>query len=110
MSRLTSSLIAAAVLGQLVAQLGWIDPLFILLVLAGPLVTGAIAAAHDVRYRWVAVLWCSTGVGMAWSDWLVNREDVAFHLGTAVVMPLLAGAGYGVVRLATRGRRVADAA
>ena len=109
MSRLTSSLIAAAVLGQLVAQLGWIDPLFILLVLAAPLVTGAIAAAQGVRYRWIAVLWCSTGIGMAWSDWVVNHEDVAFHLGTAVVMPLLAGVGYGVVRLATRGRRVAGA-
>lgn len=109
MSRLTSSTIAAALLGQLVAQLGWIDPLFILLVVAAPLVSGAFAAAQRVRYLWIAVLWCSAGIGMTWSDWLVNREDVAFHLGTAVVMPLLAGAGFGLVRLATRGRRVVDA-
>jgi hypothetical protein len=109
MSRLTSSTLAAALLGQVVAQLGWIDPLFLLLVLAAPVVTGAVAAAQDVRYLWIAVLWFSVGIGMTWSDWVVNREDVAFHLGTAVVMPLLAGAGYGVVRLATRGRRAARA-
>ena len=41
---------------------------------------------------------------MAWSDWVVNREDVAFHLALAVVMPLLAGIGYGVVRIGTRRR------
>jgi hypothetical protein len=109
MSRPTSSILVAALLGQVVAQLGWIDPLFILLVLAAPLVTGAVAAAQGVRYLWVAVLWFSTGIGMTWSDWVVNREDVAFHLGTAIVMPLIAGAGFGVVRLATRGRRVAGA-
>jgi len=103
MNRL-SSLVAAAVIGQLVAQLGWIDPLFIPLVLVGPLVSGAIAASRDVRLAWVAVLWISTGVGMAWSDWVVNREDVAFHLALAVIMPLLAGVGFGVVRLTARVR------
>jgi hypothetical protein len=103
MNRL-SSLVAAAVIGQLVAQLGWIDPLFIPLVLVGPLVSGAIAASRDVRFAWIAVLWISTGVGMAWSDWVVNREDVAFHLALAVIMPLLAGVGFGVVRLTARVR------
>ena len=109
MSRITSNLLAAVLLGQVVAQLGWIDPLFVVLVVAGPLVTGALAAAQGVRYRWIAALWCSVGIGMAWSDWVVNHEDVAFHLATAVVMPLLAGAGFGVVRLATRGRRAVGA-
>lgn len=104
MSRLMSSLVGAAILGQLVAQLGWIDPLFLPLVLAGPLVTGAVAASQRVRYAWIALLWCSAGIGMAWSDWVVNQEDVVFHLALGVVMPLLAGIGYGVVRLAT-GRR-----
>ena len=108
MHRLTSSLIAAAVIGQLVAQLGWIDPLFIPLVLLGPIVTGAVAAARRVSYPWIAVLWCSTGLGMMWTDWVVYHEDAVFHLALSVIMPLLAGLGYGVVRLATRpGRRVA---
>lgn len=102
MSRLTTNLVLAAVLGQLVAQLGWIDALFIPLVLAGPPVTGAILASRRVSYAWVAVLWASTGLGMAWSDWIVNHEDVAFHLALAVIMPFLAGVGWGVVRVTRR--------
>jgi hypothetical protein len=103
MNRL-SSLVAAAVIGQLVAQLGWIDPLFVPLVLVGPLVSGAVAASRDVRLAWIAVLWVSAGLGMAWSDWVVNREDVAFHVALSVLMPLLAGVGFGVVRLTARVR------
>jgi hypothetical protein len=99
MARLTSKLLYAALLGQLVAQLGWIDPLFIPLVLLGPPLTGAILASRQVSYAWVAVLWVSTGVGMAWSDW---PSDVVFHLALAVLMPLLAGIGWGAVRLNQR--------
>ena len=104
MSRLTSRLLYAVLLGQLLAQLGWIDPLFIPLVLAGPLLSGAVLAARAVRFAWVALLWASTGVGMAWADWVVNREDVAFHLALALVMPLLAGIGWGAIRLTARRR------
>ena len=105
MSRVTSSIVAAVVIGQLVAQLGWIDPLFIPLVLLGPVITGAVAMARRISYAWIAALWCSAGLGMTWTDWVVNREDVLFHLALAVIMPLLAGIGYGVVGLATRSRR-----
>ena len=104
MSRLTSHALYAAVLGQLVAQLGWIDPLFVPLVLAAPPLTGALLAVNRGGFSWVAVLWASTGLGMLWTDWLVNREDVLFHLALAVVMPLLAGVGWGVVRLSQRRR------
>lgn len=102
MNRILSRPAGAAILGQLVAQLGWIDPLFIPLVLAAPLITGALLAGRRVSYTWVAVLWASVGIGMAWTDWLVNREDVAFHLALAVIMPMLAGVGWGLVRLAQR--------
>ena len=106
MSRLTSSLVTAALLGQLVGLLGWIDPLFIPLVLLGPMITGAVAAASRLSYAWIAVLWCSAGLSMTLTDWVVNREDVVFHLVLSVVLPLLAGAGFGAVRLAGRTRRV----
>ncbi|RYC14588.1 hypothetical protein [Nocardioides zhouii] len=105
MSRFTSRLVLAAALGQLVAQLGWIDPLFVPLVLAGPLLTGAVLAQRRVGYAWVATLWASTGIGMTWADWLVNREDVMFHLALAVVMPLIAGIGWGVVKVTARRPR-----
>jgi hypothetical protein len=107
MSRLTSSLVAAAVVGQLVGLLGWIDPLFIALVLLAPVVVGAVAAARRIAYTWVAVLWCSAGINMMWTDWVVNHEDVIFHLALSVIMPLLAGVGFGVVRAAGRVRRPA---
>ena len=106
MSRLTSSLVTAALLGQLVGLLGWIDPLFIPLVLLGPMVTGAVAAARRLSYAWIAILWCSAGLNMTWTDWLVNHEDVVFHLVLSAVLPLLAGLGFGAVRLAGRMRRV----
>jgi hypothetical protein len=107
MSRLTSRLVVAAVVGQLVGLLGWIDPLFIPLVLLGPVVTGAVAAARRFGLLPVAVLWFSAGLNMAWSDWVVNREDVGFHLVLSVVMPVLAAFGFGVVTLAGRIRRPA---
>lgn len=103
MTRL-SSLTAAAVLGQLVGLLGWIDPLFVPLVLAGPPVTGAVAATRQVGLSWVVVLWVSAGLNMVWTDWVVNREDVAFHVVVSVLMALLAAAGFGAVRLAARVR------
>lgn len=103
----TKNLLIAAALGQLVGLLGWIDPLFIPLVLLGPVVSGAVTAARGTPYSAIAVVWASAGLNMAWTDWVVNREDVAFHLVLSLVMPLLAGAGYGVVRVARVGRRVA---
>jgi len=102
MSRITSNVVSALILGQLVSLLGWIDLLFIPLVLAGPLLSGAILAYLGVTYTWVAALWASTGLGMTWMDWVINREDVAFHLALTVIMPLLAGIGWGAIRLAQR--------
>lgn len=101
------TLAAAALLGQLVGLLGWIDALFIPLVIAAPLVTGAVCASRGVRAAWPAVLWASAGINMLWMDWLLQREDVLFHLGLSVFMALLALAGWGAVALATRSRRAA---
>ncbi len=105
MSRITSNLFAAAVLGHIViGGLGWIGPLFIPLALLGPVVTGAVAAALEISYRWVAVLWFSGGMAWLWTDWVINNEDQVFHAVLAVVMVVLAGIGFGLVRLAGRVR------
>lgn len=95
----------AAVAGHLVGLLGYIDPIYVLLVLAAPLVTGAAAAARKVALLLVVVLWVSAGICMTWVDWALYREDVAFHLVLSVVMPALAAAGYGVVAGIGRLRR-----
>jgi hypothetical protein len=108
MSQLASRVLYAAILGHLVGLLGWIGPLFIPLVLAGPLLSGALLAYRRVSYTWVAVLWTSAGLAMMWTDWLINREDVLFHLGLSVIMPLLAGIGWGVVRLTPRRSSTAN--
>ncbi len=102
MSRLTNSLVAAAVIGQFVGLLGYLDAVFIPFVLAAPLLSGAIAASRRISFAWIAVLWASAGINMTWTDWVLFQEDVAFHLALTVVMTLLAGIGWGVVRLTTR--------
>jgi hypothetical protein len=90
-------IVIAAVAGQLVGLLGWIDPLFIPFVLVGPLVVGAVAAARQLPLVPVMVLWASAGINMLWTDWLVNRADLVFHAVLSVVMALLAAAGWGIV-------------
>ncbi|MDZ5620176.1 hypothetical protein [Nocardioides bizhenqiangii] len=95
----------AAIAGQLVGLLGYVDPIYVLLVLAAPLVTGAVAAARKVPLILVAVLWLSAGICMTWVDWARFREDVAYHLVLTAVMPALAALGFGVVAGFTRLRR-----
>jgi mannitol-specific phosphotransferase system IIBC component len=87
-------LATAAAIGQVVGLLGWIDAIYIPFVLAAPIITGAIAGSKGVSYTPVAVVWASAGLCMLWTDWLVNREDVVFHLATSIVMPMLAGLGW----------------
>lgn len=107
MSRIRESLIAAAVIGQFVGLLGWIDPLLFPMILLGSVVTGAVAAARSMSYAWTAILWASAGVNMLVTDGIINNEDYAFHAGATVVMVLVAGVGFGVVRLAVRIRQPA---
>lgn len=99
--------LVAALLGHVAGLLGWIDPIFIPLVLAGPLVVGAIAAGRGLPAAWPAVFWLSAGICMLWTDWVVNQEDVAFHAAVAVITSVLSLGGWGIVRLAGRLRATA---
>lgn len=108
MSSITSSLVAAAVIGQFVGLLGWIEPLLFPLILLGPVITGAMASARRLSYRWIAVLWASAGVNMLVTDGIINNEDYAFHAGATAVMVLLAGLGFGIVKLAVRHRAISE--
>jgi hypothetical protein len=81
------------VAGLVVSALFWIDPLFIPLVLLGSIVTGAAAGWTGRGLRAVALLWLVAGLGALVSDYVVNQEDVVFHLVlTAVMIGLAAGA------------------
>ena len=96
--------------GLAIGALAWIDPLFIPLVLAGPLVTGALGASRGIAFRWVALAWAIGGVSMLVSDWVLNNEDRLFHAVLTLVMVLLAGVGFAIAsRLVRRERRPAAA-
>ncbi|HEY0904179.1 MAG TPA: hypothetical protein VGE14_09850 [Marmoricola sp.] len=97
--------LAVFLIGHVGGLLGWIDPLFIPLALAGPVLIGGIAAARNARLSDVVLLWVSAGLCLTWTDWVVNQEDVVFHLVLTVLMPSLAAAAFGLVRLTGRGPR-----
>lgn len=104
---MSKSLLASLAAGLSIGALAWIDPLFIPLVLAGPIVSGAVCAARSVPFRWLAAAWGTGGVVMLVSDWIVNNEDQGFHVVLTVVMVVLAGAGWGIGRAVQRRRPVA---
>jgi hypothetical protein len=100
--------VTAVLLGLIVTALFWIDPLFIPLALLGPVVVGAVAGARGEQWLWVAVVWIVAGVGAVVSDYVVNEEDVGFHIVLTVIMVALASAAWWVARAAT-GRRTQSA-
>ncbi|MBV9487426.1 MAG: hypothetical protein JO246_15370 [Frankiaceae bacterium] len=89
-----------------ISQLAWIDPLFVPMILIGPLVVGGVAAARGVARLPVAVMWFLAGIGMLIGDWVVNKEDQVFHLVLGVVMAgLSALAHWAVSAIRSRKRR-----
>jgi hypothetical protein len=97
-----------AVAGLVVSALFWIDPLFIPLALLGPIVVGAVGGWRGVELRLVALMWAVAGIGAVVSDYVVNQEDVVFHLVLTVVTVALAAASWWVARALAR-RRAAPA-
>jgi hypothetical protein len=65
---------------------------------------GVMAAVRGLPVAWPAVLWASAGLNMLWTDWLVNREDVLFHLAVAVFTALLTASAWGLTVLVARRR------
>jgi hypothetical protein len=89
---------AAVALGLIVTALFWIDAIFIPLALLGPLVAGAVAAMRRLPWQWPVAAFVVAGLGAVVSDWVVNHEDVAFHLVLTVVMAILALGAWAVAR------------
>jgi hypothetical protein len=99
-TRTTAVSIAAVAIGAL----AWIDPLFIPLVLLGPLVSGLVAGAYGVDSRTIAPAWFFGCMLMLVSDLVIYNEDVAFHAALAVFTAAVA-AGAAWVGRRIRGAR-----
>jgi len=99
--------LSAIVTGAVLSALFWIDALFVLFVLLGPLLVGAFAGWRRYRWMWPATVFVVAGLGAVVSDWLINREDVGFHLVLTLLMVGLALLGWVVAR--TFGSRRARA-
>jgi hypothetical protein len=54
-------LIVSLAAGLLIGALSWIDPLFLPLALVGPIVGGAVCAARNVPFTWLATAWATGG-------------------------------------------------
>jgi hypothetical protein len=86
----------AVVLGLVVSALLWIDPIFIPLALAGPLVWGAFAGAQKLSSLWPLAVSAVAGLGALVSDYVINQEDVAFHLALTFTMCALAWSAWSI--------------
>jgi hypothetical protein len=95
--------ITVTVAALAIGALAWIDPLFVPLVLLGPLVSGVVAGAYGVDSRTVALVWFLGCLLMLASDLIVNNEDVAFHAVLAVFTAAVSGGAAWV------GRRIRSA-
>ena len=91
-------LVAAVALGLVITALFWIDPLFIPIVLLGPLATGVLAALRGLPLAWIAVVWLVVGLGAVVSDFAINHEDVVFHLVLTAFVVGLAAATWAITR------------
>ena len=103
---MSKPLAIAVAAGAVIGALAWVDPIFIPLALAGPPISGAVAARKGVAFRWVATAWFVAGISMLGSDWILNNQDQVFHVAITAIMIALAAIGWGVVR-AVRSRSVA---
>ena len=92
--------------GAIVGALAWIDPIFLPLALIGPIVHGAVEGLRGTPWRWVVGVWALGGLVLVVSDFVVNREDVVFHLVLTVVMSALAAGNWFGASAMARRRRV----
>jgi hypothetical protein len=92
----------AVVGGVIVAALSWIDPLFVPLVLIGPIAHGAVEGWRATPWRWVAGVWLVGGLLMMLTDLIVNQEDVVFHLAVGVITALLASGAWAAANALSR--------
>ena len=81
-----------------------IDPLYLPLVFAGPIISGAVVGARGGAWRGLAVAWGVSGIVTLVWDWVAFQEDVAFHAVVTAWMLATSALGWRIAR-AVRERR-----
>lgn len=90
--------------------------LYPIIVLLGPIASGAIAQLLGRGWRPLAATWALAGAVMAIDDWLlagafqVDASNQAFHAVLAVLMAALAAVGAAIARLRYRDQKPVPAA
>jgi hypothetical protein len=85
-----------------IAAVAWIDPLYLPLILLGPVASGLVAGAAGAAPRTMAATWFAAGILVLLTDLLINHEDVAFHAVVAAITAALAG---GAAMIGARRRK-----
>ena len=88
--------LTAVALGLIVTALFWIDPIFIPLALAGPLVWGSFAGSQKLPSKWPLTVSLVAGLGAVISDFVINHEDVVFHLAMTFTLCALAWSAWSI--------------
>lgn len=101
---MTKTHLTVAVAGIAIAAAAWIDPVYIPLVVLGPLLSGLVAGARRASWPPLAATWALAGVLVLLADLVVNGEDVAFHAVVTLLTVALAWLGRAAGRLVRRAR------
>lgn len=86
----------------LIAALAWVDPVYIPMILLGPLLTGLVVGLRGAAWRPAAAAWGIAGLVTLVVDLAINGEDVAFHAVVTVVTVVLLRAAAALGSLAHR--------
>lgn len=86
----------------LIAALSWVDPLYLVLILFGPLLTGLVVGLRGAAWRPAAAAWGIAGLVTLVADLAINGEDAAFHAAATVITIALLRAGAALGSLAHR--------
>jgi hypothetical protein len=78
------------------------DEWFFAIALLGPIAHGIAVGVRHGDTRLAAATWAACGLFWLVLDWIINREDVAFHAVLALAMAGLVALGAGIVRATRR--------
>jgi hypothetical protein len=91
-----------AIGAALISALAWVDPLYIPMILFGPLLTGLVVGLRGADWRPAGAAWGIACLLTLVVDLAINGEDVAFHAVVTVLTVALLRAAAAAANLAHR--------